>query len=103
MYAVIRDGGRQFTVREGDRILVDRKDLQADAEIRFEEVLLLGDENGAKLGKPTVSGAAVVGKVLGERLGDKLVVFKFRRRKDSKMKKGHRQKYTAVKVEKISG
>ena len=103
MYAVIRDGGRQFTVREGDRILVDRKDLKADAEIRFEEVLLLGDENGAKMGKPTVSGAAVVGKVLGERLGEKLVVFKFRRRKDSKMKKGHRQKYTAVRVEKISG
>ena len=103
MYAVIRDGGRQFTVREGDRILVDRKDLKADAEIKFEEVLLLGDENGAKIGKPTVSGAAVTGKVLGERLGEKLVVFKFRRRKDSKMKKGHRQKYTAVQVSKISG
>jgi large subunit ribosomal protein L21 len=103
MYAVIRDGGRQFTVREGDRILVDRKDLKPEAEVRFEEVLLLGDEKGAKIGKPTVSGASVVGKVLGERKGEKLVVFKFRRRKDSKSKKGHRQLYTAVRVEKIQG
>ena len=103
MYAVIRDGGRQFTVREGDRIFVDRKDLAADAEVRFEQVLLLGDEKGARIGKPTIEGAAVVGKVLGEKKGEKLVVFKFRRRKDSKVKKGHRQQYTAVKVEKITG
>jgi large subunit ribosomal protein L21 len=103
MFAVIRDGGRQFTVREGDRILVDRKNLQPDAEVRFEEVLLLGDENGAKVGTPTLAGAAVLGKVLGERKGEKLVVFKFRRRKDSKVKRGHREKYTMVKVEKIQG
>ena len=103
MYAVIRDGGRQFTVREGDRILVDRKDLQADAEIRFEQVLLLGDENGAKLGKPTVSGASVTGRVLGERLGEKLVVFKFRRRKNYVRRNGHRQDYTAVKIAEIQG
>jgi large subunit ribosomal protein L21 len=103
MYAVIREGGRQFTVREGDRILVNRQNLQPDAEVRFEEVLLLGDDNGAKIGKPTVAGAAVVGKVLGEKLGEKLVVFKFRRRKDSKSKKGHRQHYTAVRVESITG
>jgi large subunit ribosomal protein L21 len=103
MYAVIRDGGRQFTVREGDRILVDRKDLQADAEVRFDQVLLVGDEKGAKIGKPTVEGAAVLGKVLGEKKGEKLIAFKYRRRKDSKSKKGHRQKYTAVKVEKIQG
>src|SRR4051812_9137954 len=103
MYAVIRDGGRQFTVREGDRILVDRKNLQADAEVTFDQVLLVGDEKGAKIGKPTVAGAAVVGKVLGEKKGEKLVVFKMRRRKDSKSKKGHRQLYTAVKVQKITG
>ncbi|HVY60157.1 MAG TPA: 50S ribosomal protein L21 [Planctomycetota bacterium] len=103
MYAVIRDGGRQFTVREGDRILVDLKNLQADAEVRFDQVLLVGDEKGAKIGKPTVEGASVLGKVLGEKKGEKLIAFKFRRRKDSKSKKGHRQKYTAVKVEKITG
>lgn len=103
MYAVIRDGGRQFTVREGDRILLDRKDLKPDDEIRIDQVLLLGDANGARVGKPTVDGAAVVGKVLGNRKGEKLIAFKWRRRKDSKSRKGHRQEYTAVRVEKITG
>ena len=90
-------------LHEGDRILVNRQGLKPDAEVRFEEVLLLGDDKGAKVGKPTIAGAAVVGKVLGEKKGEKLVVFKFRRRKDSKSKKGHRQHYTAVRVESIKG
>jgi large subunit ribosomal protein L21 len=105
MFAVIRDGGRQFTVREGDRILVDHKDgAEAGKQVRFEDVLLIADEKGAsKIGTPSVAGAAVVGKVLGDRKGDKLVVFKYRRRKNSKRKSGHRQLYTAVLVEKIQG
>ena len=104
MYAVIQDGGRQFTVREGDRILVDRKkDMAENAEIRFDKVLLVGDANGAKVGSPTVAGASVTGTVVCERKGEKLIVFKYRRRKDSKVKRGHRQKYTVVKVEKIQG
>jgi len=103
MYAVIRDGGRQFTVREGDRILVDLKDAAPEAEIRFQDVLLVGGESGARVGTPTVPGAAVIGKVIGARKGEKLIVFKYRRRKDSKVKRGHRQQYTAVRVEKIQG
>ena len=102
MYAVIRDGGRQFTVREGDRILVDRKEAEAGQEVTF-EVLLVGDDKGAKVGTPAVQGASVVGKVIGEKKGEKLVVFKYRRRKNSKRKHGHRQLYTAVRVEKITG
>jgi large subunit ribosomal protein L21 len=101
MYAVIRDGGRQFTVREGDRILVDRKSGQEGDEVRFEQVLLVGDEKGARIGTPAVAGASVLGKVLGERKGEKVIAFKYRRRKNSKWKRGHRQKYTAVLVEKI--
>jgi large subunit ribosomal protein L21 len=103
MYAVIRDGGRQFTVREGDRILVDKKAAAAGEAVRFEDILLVGDEKGAKIGTPSVAGAAVLGKVLGDRKGEKLVVFKYRRRKNSKRKHGHRQTYTAVLVEKIQG
>lgn len=103
MYAVIRDGGRQFTVREGDRILIDKKSVEAGQELRFEDVLLVGDENGARIGTPAVAGAAVVGKVIGDKKGEKLVVFKYRRRKNSKRKHGHRQLYTAVLVEKIQG
>lgn len=103
MYAVIRDGGRQFTVREGDQILVARRPAEAGQEVRFEDVLVVGDETSSKIGTPTVAGAAVVARVLGERKGEKLVVFKYRRRKNSKRKAGHRQLYTAVRVEKIEG
>ncbi|MFC1706374.1 50S ribosomal protein L21 [Planctomycetota bacterium] len=102
MYAVLKDGGRQLTVREGDQILIDRRrDLAEGEEIRFDRVLLIGGEEGTRIGTPTVSGAAVVGTVVGEQKGDKLVVFKKRRRKDSKSKTGHRQKYTAVRIQRI--
>ncbi len=103
MYAVIQDGGRQFTVRKGDKVLLDRKDLAAGAEIRFDKVLLVGDEKGARLGKPVLAGAAVTGKVLGEKKGEKRVVFKKRRRKNSKRKHGHREAYTAVRIDSIEG
>lgn len=103
MYAVVKDGGRQLTVREGDRVLVDRRPgAEKGAELRFESVLMVGGGDGeARIGTPLVEGAQVVGTVLGEDKGDKLVVFKKRRRKDSKCKRGHRQKYTAVRIEKI--
>ena len=103
MFAVIRDGGRQLTVREGDRILVSKRAAAAGEQVRFEDVLLVGDEKGAKIGTPNVAGAAVVAKVVGAAKGEKLVVFKYRRRAGGKTKKGHRQLYTAVRVEKIEG
>ncbi len=102
MYAVIKDGGRQFKVQAGDRILADLKPgLEAGAEVRFDEVLMVGGDGETRIGAPTVAGASVVGTVLGEKKGDKIVVFKKRRRKDSKVKNGHRQRYTAVKIERI--
>jgi len=104
MYAVIRDRGRQHTVRAGDRVLIDRRaELEAGAEIRFDEVLLIGGEGEPKIGTPTVAGAAVVGKVLAEHKAAKVIVFKKRKRKDSKCKNGHRQRYTAVTIESIEG
>ncbi|MHC4832169.1 MAG: 50S ribosomal protein L21 [Planctomycetota bacterium] len=94
MYAVLKDSGRQFTVRKGDRILIDRQGLEEGAQVRFEDVLMVGGEGETRIGTPQLEGAAVVGKVLGAEKGDKIVVFKKRRRKDSKRKNGHRQKYT---------
>jgi len=103
-YAVIRDGGRQYTVREGDRVLFDRKPAAKSGDaVKFDQVLLLGGTGDARVGAPTVTGAAVLGKVLAEEKGEKVVAFKRRRRKNSKSKKGHRQKYTAVRIEKIEG
>jgi large subunit ribosomal protein L21 len=103
MYAVVKVGGRQVRVTEGSRVLLDRS-ASAKPGDAFEltEVLVVGDGQGSvAVGTPTVAGAKVSGKVIGERGGEKLVVFKKRRRKNSKRKNGHRQKYTAVKIEKI--
>ncbi|MFT5284524.1 MAG: large subunit ribosomal protein L21 [Planctomycetota bacterium] len=102
MYAVISDRQRQFTVREGDVILCDTMDsVESGQEISFDQVALVSNEGQVRLGKPLVEGASVKGEVLGLAKGPKLVVFKFRRRKDSRCKNGHRQKYTRVRITSI--
>jgi large subunit ribosomal protein L21 len=104
VYAIINDRGRQTTVREGDVVLLD---LQQKAEpgqkITLGEVLLVGDEGTVKIGKPTVAGASVSAEVLGLEKGEKLIAFRFKRRKNVRVKRGHRQKYTQVKITKING
>jgi large subunit ribosomal protein L21 len=104
VYAIINDRGRQATVREGDVLLLD---LQGSAEpgqkITLGEVLLVGDEGSVKIGKPTVAGASVTAEVLGLEKGPKLIAFRFKRRKNVRVKRGHRQKYTQVKITKING
>ncbi|MEO0651107.1 MAG: 50S ribosomal protein L21 [Planctomycetota bacterium] len=102
MYAVINDRGRQATVRVGDQLDID---LQASAaegsEIRFDQVLLVGGESGTKVGAPNVDGASVTAKVLGATKGKKQVVFRFKRRKNVRVKRGHRQSYTRVEITSI--
>ena len=104
MYAVIRDRNRQTTVRTGDVILCD---LQADAQpgetLRFEEVLLVGNEGEVRVGSPTVAGVAVTGEVLGVEKGPKVIAFRFKRRKNVRVKRGHRQRYTRVRITAIEG
>ena len=104
MYAVIRDRGRQYTVREGDTINIDLlSDHQDDAKaIDFEEVLLVSDDEGVKIGRPMVDNAKVSATLVEAVVqGPKIEVMKFRRRKDSQTKTGHRQRYTRIKIEKI--
>jgi len=98
MYAIIEDGGRQLKVELGQVINVDFRDLPKGAEIRFEKVLALSEDGQAKIGQPALAGMRVVGKVLGPVLGPKLVIQKFRRRKNYRRKRGHRQLYTQVKI-----
>ena len=104
MYAVITDRSRQFTVREGDVIQCD---AMASAEpgqnVVFDDVSLVSHEGNVRVGKPKVDGAKVTGEVLGEGRGPKLTVFRFKRRKDSRTKTGHRQKYTRVRITSIEG
>jgi large subunit ribosomal protein L21 len=104
VYAIINDRGQQKRVAEGDVVLLD---LQGSAEpgqkITLGDVLLVGDEGSVKIGKPTVKGASVTAEVLGLEKGPKLIAFRFKRRKNVRVKRGHRQKYTEVKITKING
>jgi large subunit ribosomal protein L21 len=104
VYAVIQDRNRQHTVRSGDVILCDlAAEKNAGDSITFEQVLLLGGEGESRVGKPFVKGASVTGEVIGTAKGEKLVVFRFKRRKNVRKKRGHRQDYTRVRIQKIEG
>lgn len=103
MYAIISDRNKQAKVSVGDEILCDLSDAAPGDTVTFDHVLLIGDEGQVRLGKPTVAGAQVTAEVVGEERGDKLVVFRFRRRKNVRVKNGHRQRYTRVRITGISG
>jgi len=101
MYAVIDDRGNQVKVSTGEVVDLDLMEAEAGSEIVFDRVLVLGDESGVKVGKPTVEGAQVVAEVIGEAKGRKVYGVSFRRRKNSKVRKGHRQHYSRVKIKEI--
>ena len=103
MYAIVADGGRQYKVEEGQFLEIDFRELDEGADFKFDRVLAVSDGENFKLGSPTVSGASVTAKVIGDELGDKIYVQKFRRRKNSKRRTGHRQKYVKVQISKIAG
>lgn len=102
MYAIISDSGRQFTVKEGDVLTVDYRDVEKGSTIEFDKVLAVSGDAGLTVGTPNVSGASVSAEVLGTKLGKKLVVQKIRRRKNSRRKTGHRQMHLEVKIGKIT-
>ena len=102
MYAVISDRTRQFTVRKGDTILCDLNAQAAPGEsVTFDQVLMVGGEGNALVGSPTVAGATVKGVVLGTAKGPKLVAFRFHRRKNVRVKRGHRSHFTRVEIQDI--
>lgn len=101
MYAIISDGGRQYRVQEGQEIDLDYRDISKGESIKFDRVLAVSSEGGLKLGSPLVSGATVMGEVLGVQMGDKVYIQKMRRRKTYRRRTGHRQMYTRVLVRKI--
>jgi large subunit ribosomal protein L21 len=100
--AVIRTGGRQFLVTEGETVRVEKLPGNPGDEVVFGDVLMLGGEQPT-FGRPTLNGATVKGRILAQERGPKLVVFKFRRRKKYRSKAGHRQSYTAVRIVSITG
>ncbi len=103
MYAIVRDGPTQIRVEQGATIrLAFRKDAEPGAEVRLEDVLLIADGDDVRIGTPTVAGASVTARVRGTTKGPKLIVYQYRRRKNSDKKRGHRQHYTEAVVEAIS-
>jgi large subunit ribosomal protein L21 len=99
MYAIIEDGSHQFRVREGDRIRIDRRDGAPGDELVFSKVLLLTAETGApSIGAPVVEGARVLGKIVNQFRAKKIIIQKFRRRKNVRRRNGHRQPYTVVQI-----
>lgn len=103
MYAVIETGGKQYKVQEGDIISVEKIESKEGDKIDFSKVLLVSKEDGLVVGKPYVEGAKVEGTILGQGKGKKIVVFKYKAKKNYKKKQGHRQPFTKVKIEKIVG
>jgi len=100
MYAIIATGGKQYRVSEGDVIHIEKLENEVDDEVTFPVLLLGGKE--LKVGKPYVEGASVVGKVLKQVKGEKIIVFKFKSKKNYRRKAGHRQLYTRVQITAIN-
>ncbi len=98
MYAVIRTGGKQYRVAEGQKLRVEKLPGNAGDKVTFSEVLLLGGADQPKVGQPFVGGASVAAEITAQDRGKKIVVFKFRRRKNYRRKTGHRQPYTELKI-----
>ncbi|MBA2541586.1 MAG: 50S ribosomal protein L21 [Deltaproteobacteria bacterium] len=104
MYAVIQTGGKQYRVEPGKTVVVEKLVGDKGAQVTFDEVLLVSSGDGANInvGKPMLSGAKVTGEIVEQGRGEKLIVFKFRRRKNYVRRNGHRQDYTAVKIAEIT-
>ena len=101
MYAVLTTGGKQYRVQEGDVIFVEKLNAEVDSTVELTEVLAVSKDGELKVGAPVVEGAKVVAKVLAQGKAKKVVVFKYKRKKDYRRKNGHRQPYTKIVVEKI--
>ena len=101
MQAVIQSGGKQYMVSPGEVIRIEKLEKEAGAAVEFDQVLLVNDEGKATIGNPFVAGAQVLGSVVEEAKGRKVIVFKFKRKKQYKVTRGHRQPYTAVKINEI--
>lgn len=102
MYAIIKTGGKQYRVSEGDVISVEKLNFASGEKIVFDEILVVSNGEELQIGAPVVTGATVEGTVVQQGKEKKVVVFKYKPKKDYRKKQGHRQPFTRVKIEKIS-
>ena len=103
MYAVIRSGGKQYRVSPGEKLRIELLAAQVGSEFTLNEVLLVGEGSNVRLGQPTLAGVSVKATVLSHGRGEKVRIFKLRRRKNYHRRQGHRQGYTELKIDDIVG
>ena len=101
MFAVLKTGGKQYKVAKDDVIEIERLPGEAGAQILFDQVLMLGDGAAATAGAPLIAGASVAGTLLAQTQGDKVIIFKKRRRHNYRRKRGHRQELSRVRIDEI--
>jgi len=101
MYAIIQTGGKQYRVQEGDVVFVEKLNAEVDSNVELTEVMAVNKNGELLIGAPVVEGAKVVAKVLKQGKAKKVIVFKYKPKKDSRKKNGHRQPYTKLQIEKI--
>ena len=102
MFAVFQSGGKQHRVTEGEVLKIELLKAEPGEEVVFDQVLMVSGDGNTRIGKPTVEGAVVRGEVIGTHKGKKLVIFRFKRRKNIRRKTGHRQRYTQVRITEIA-
>ena len=102
MYAIIKTGGKQYKVQQGDTIFVEKLLAEDGATVTFSEVLAVGNEDGLKVGAPFVNGATVEASVSKSGKGKKIIIFKYKPKKGYRRKQGHRQPYTKIEITKIN-
>lgn len=103
MFAIVTIAGQQFKVEQGQEIFVHQLEANEGDNVNFDQVHLIGNDGSTNIGTPVISGASVGATVLGHQKGDKVIVFKKKRRKGYKVKNGHRQYFTKIKIDSITG
>lgn len=101
MYAIIKTGGKQYRVSEGETLQVEKLDAEVGAEVVFEDVLTVVNDADVKIGQPVVEGAKVTAKVVEQGKGEKILVFKYKAKSNYRKRQGHRQPFTKVEISKI--
>lgn len=101
MYAVVAAGGKQYKVQEGEILRVEKLDGEVGASVAFDQVLMVSDGENVQIGRPVVENAAVRGHIVEQGKAKKIIVFKYKRRKRYRRKRGHRQQFTAVQIDQI--
>ena len=101
MYAIVKSGGKQYRIQEGDVLRVEKRPGDVGSSISFDEILMFSDGENAKIGEPFLENISVQGHIVEQGKAKKIIVFKYKRRKRYRRKQGHRQQFTAIKIDSI--